>query len=258
MNKIDITENDYQLIEAFFDCTLTKEELTAFEQRMKTDNIFSKQVDLYEYAKNKVFALYYPQQEVSRNAFRKKLAVLKKRGHFNRQKKLAIKLLSMAASIVLVLFIGIGQFGGDYTPEERFAVVLDYADKINTDEIGNRNRTANSKEIRNPEQILAAFEAKDYSELERLFDGIPDAKLIDVVLLIKGNTLLHLGNGEDAIPYFEEVIEEKGTLTETALWNLVAVYLKIDEAKAVPYLNQIITENFKSKEEAEKVLKGLK
>ena len=99
MNKTNITENDYQLIEAFFDCTLSQEELTAFEQRMKTDTIFSKQVDLYEYAKNKVVALYYPQQEVSRNDFRKKLTALKKVNHFNNQKKLAIKLLAIAASI---------------------------------------------------------------------------------------------------------------------------------------------------------------
>lgn len=257
MRNFNITENDYQLIEDFFDRNLDEVDLIYFENRLKEDPDFARQVDLYEYAQEKILALYEPAQKSNENEFKARLNHLKEKEQSPFQKKMVFTILGVAATIALLFFVNLPFLNSTISTETSIAQADFRGLQVNTDEmLTNSSRATEEGGQDEPYQgLLEAFKTKEYSTVLQIANQLEESD-IEAVQLIIGIAYRKEGQIAQAVAYLEKVKGQR----DIALWNLVTLYLEqnpIDKENARKYLKILIEEGFNSREEAERILDNL-
>jgi len=105
-------KDDLQLIERFFERELTEDELAYFKERLDADTNFAEQVARFDYARQEVEAIYYPDEEKNFKQKWKKVLQTPQRQTIKR-KSIPYYLMRVAAVLIFVIgLIGIGRYIG--------------------------------------------------------------------------------------------------------------------------------------------------
>ncbi len=262
---MNMNNQNFSLIERFFEGELDHQELSAFESKLKQDASFSKSVELYEYALQTSIKLYQP-EEKDHKVVRQRWQQLRDKQKSEQAPRFSLRYISGIAAIFMILAIAgwlLLKTGGSINQQDRIVMVEDLAKStINLDAVKSQLRTSNGENEINAAKIYVnAFEQKEYQKVIALtkdFAAIDDNH--NNAILLRALAFKNLAQFDKALPLFKEIIQNKKGQIDVALWNIVAISLNQDTkdlAQAKQALQQIIDEQYPSAQEAKKVLDSL-
>jgi len=268
INKFD--NQEYSVIERFFEGELNETELEAFEKKLYNNQDFAKSVELYEYAYQTSVKLYVPETN-DHAATKQRWQTL--HDHYQTDAKTVSlfpfqKLWKVAA---VVLFTSVAAWfvlkNQPTTMNQGDARVLAQEmaqSTVNLDAAKSQLRSTNTNEIANKdEEIVDAYEQNKYEQVVTLTNDKNtnlDAVENQHVILLRALALKKLGKNDKALQLFESMVVAKNGQIDVALWNIVAICLSkqtANTAKAKTALERIIEEKFPTKDEAQQILKSL-
>ena len=241
-------EKDIDLIDRFFERDLNEEELALFSTRLEKDPSFETQLAKYEFALQTASSIYSPEKEANQQQLREQWTAQKNKistakiSRFSRK-----KFLSIAASLLFILATSWWFYQSNFPKNSdvltALAVQTQKMENFDIAERGNPNAI----------ETLLAYENGAYDKVLVLTKAI---ELNDMEgQLLRGRALVNLKRFEEGIPHFEKVLQQQYIKQDEALWNLALVYYKlgnIEQSKF--YLQQIINDNFGTKQNAKKIL----
>lgn len=245
----NISDKDYHFIERFFEMELTEAELLAFNQRLKTDTFFEKQVAQYEFALRTVTQIYMPEQAT----LKKELSQhwqnpSNKIRQLNSKKSIWKRGAAIAASLLLLLGIGWLMQSTDRSQDVN-QLLAQKTDKLESFNQENRGDTLSF-------ETLLAYKKEAYQSVIAMTDNAKnlsfEKKLLRARAFIKTQQY-HL-----AIPILKSLYQEKSAKQDEIIWNLVYAHFAIGELPmAKVYLEQINSGKFgkHNQTEANKILK---
>lgn len=234
------------LIEKHIQNRLTSEEKLVFNELLKNNEAFKKEVALYANIKKVVT------YEEDAN-FRNLISNLENKSN-NATKKRSYTKWLVAASIALLL--GLTYFmntNNKATDNELFTSYFEpYRNVVHP--IVRSNEQQDKKAM-----AFIAYEKGDYKTAITLFTQLYSATKEPHYLFYKANALLKLEKANEAIPLLLEHLKTKDTLTEKTNWYLALAYLKIeDRTNAKKILEEVIANGKYKTKEAIELLKKIK
>ncbi|MEE9363492.1 MAG: CDC27 family protein [Cellulophaga sp.] len=236
-----------KLLEKYIQNRLTSEEKLVFNELLKNDEDFRREVLLHTDIKK---AVTY-EDDIK---FKGLVSNLENKSK-NRDLKRSYGKWLIAASIALLL--GLSYFiniNNKVTGNELFAsYFVPYRNVIAPLERG-------SETIQQSEQFLAfmAYEKGEYKNAIALFTKLYTTTKEPYYLFYKANALLKLERANEAIPLLLKHLKTKDTLTDRTNWYLALAYLKIKEnQKAKEILNVVISKGAYKNKEAKLLLKKI-
>ncbi len=238
-------EQHAALIEKYIHNRLTSKEELGFNELLKNNEAFKKEVALHTNIKKVVTY----EDDLS---FRKLISDLEKKSKGATQKRSYTKWL-VAASIALLL--GLTYFintNNKATGNELFAsYFVPYRNVVHP--IVRSNEQQDIKAM-----AFIAYERGEYKKAITLFTNLYITTEEPYYLFYKANALLKLEKADEAIPLLLKHLKTKDTLTDKTNWYLALAYLKIeDDQKAKKLLNVIITKELYKTKEAQQLLKEI-
>jgi TolA-binding protein len=226
---MNYSTNDIELIERYFDNTLTDQESAHIADRLKSDQEFKKLFDTEKLLVN----------TIRFNAATHDLQYLKQlegslkqsnRNHFATH----WYYYAAAASITLFLIIRVFLPFSKETPAELYA---DYFSPYpNIFEPTVRGQAESNKRT----EAFQAYEQGDYEKAARMFKALLSEKQESAILFLLGNSNLMLGRIEEAKQNFDDVIKNFDDMDLQAKWFLSLSYLKNGEKKeAIDLLKEL-------------------
>ena len=244
-----MSEIDYNLIERFFERELTAEELSQFNQRLEKDTSFESQVTKYEFALQTSTDIYMPEAKIQKQQLRKRWKQQQEKLKSNTKQHLGKRLLAIAASILMLIAASWYFFS---TPSQSIGTSILLARQTQVMENFDIAERGNAQSL----EVLQAYENGHYDKVISMTTQIGSFNVDEQ--LLRGRAFIKLGNFKKGILSFEKVISQQHIKQDEALWNLALIYFQLGKfEKSKSYLQQIITDNFKTKEKAKVILEQM-
>ncbi len=211
-------ENRRNQVDRYVNGSMSAEEVDVFEQRMRENVALAEEVHLHR----DVLAgmNHYFNLDLKKKLQEEEERLKKKPINF-------YKWVGIAASIILVAVVAYFLlFTGQTNPQQLYAQYYQpYPNIVNPTQ-----RSDNSTE----NQGLRAYEAGKYDEALQVFNRqMAEGEEEAYQLFYAGIASLHTGNEDDAVSYFQEVIDwQDPTFTNPAQWYLALTHLKTGETQA--------------------------
>lgn len=234
-----------ELIEKYFEKSLTSEEQIIFEDKLKNDSEFKTELEFYSELKNAVIIS-------ERQSIKKQI----KRYESTKNEQNTVfylrKLLPYAASIAVVIAL----------------FMIYYINQINTNEIytsnfepypnielsNSRSNTKSSLE----NDAFIAYDLENYELAQSLFSKLLETKSNDYLHFYNGMCAMKLESFEIALAELKMINESNVKYFEKAIWYKALIYLKKNNKKEAKQLLQNLITNYTFKSlEAKKILKQL-
>lgn len=233
------------LIEKYLRNSLTAEEKLLFNDLLKNNEEFKKEVALQTDIKKVVT------YEDDAN-FRRLVSNLESEAKSTTQKRSYSKWLVAASLMVLfglTLFMNTNQKASS---EELFtSYFVPYRNVVHPIVRG-------EEQLDKKATAFIAYEKGNYKKAITLFTNLYDTTKEPYYLFYKANALLKLEKANEAIPLLLEHLKTKDTLTQKTNWYLALAYLKVEKDLEVKeFLNLIINEGSYKNKEAVELLKKL-
>ena len=244
-------EKDYILFETYLAGDLTQDELTSFNERLKTDTQFKKDFEIY-----KDITLNLEHQITNEREafdFKANLDVISSQ-HFNaiHDEEIYIKPNSksnfykyaVAASVLILLgFFVFNQIGGP-----------DYEDSNNFDSISLQERSNNTILSKAEE----SFNSQNYDEAIVAFNTILESDASNSeIQLYKGIALVETNKFNEADTLLNELSNGNSAYKNKAKWILALSYLKQEQTEACIKTLKTIPKNAEDYELAQKLMNKL-
>jgi len=237
-------DNNY-LIEKHIQNNLSSDEKLVFDDLLKNDIDFKKEVDFHSNLKKSI-------KHDDATTFRNFISDLENNANQKATRKPFYKWFA-AASIIVVL--GLSYF---LIPKQAvstntlFASYFEPYRNVVTPIVRGENMQ--------DEKTLAfiAYEKGEYQTAIILFSKLYSSTKEPYYLFYKANALLKLERAKEAIPLLLDHLKTNDTLTKKTNWYLALAYLKIkDKMKAKELLKKVITTNAYHNKEAKELLKKI-
>ncbi len=267
-NTID---QDLNLIERYFESTLSLAELDLVSKRLENDPVFKERLERYEQIHINVNNLLSDvsekeemkanwkamlqqekrkQEEKARQEAQSKPEAKVRSGNFRKY------LLAAASVALLVLAFGIWQFG--FTKNDATEMATHYWNQ--TDKIkphGERSGGEADQFLGLLNEAGTAYQEQNFQKAYDLLEKIPeDYEMYHRAMILQGKSLFQEGKIREAIGKFDVVLDRRGKGgREQALWFQALAYLKLDEGKqAEENLKIIVAEKYPLARKAKEVL----
>lgn len=237
--------NNNYLIEKYIQNSLSSDEKLAFDELLKNDIDFKKEVDFHSNLKMVV-------KHEDNSNFKSFISDLESNTTQKVTRKPFYKWFA-AASIIFVL--GFSYF---FFPKQEVSTNTLFASYFEP----YRNVVAPivRGDNQQDEKTLAfiAYEKGEYKTAVILFSKLYLSTKEPYYLFYKANALLKLEKAKEAIPLLLDHLKTKDTLTQKTNWYLALAYLKIkDKMKAKELLKKVIATNAYHNKEAKELLKKI-
>lgn len=206
------TPDFFELLEDYLNGKLSKEEKKAFEKRLNADPNLKKELEKHK-------LLHEVIADFDTIDFRKKIQEIEKDVSFKQNKKRNKWLLPIAAS--LVILIGIGMIWTIYEPSED-NLFDEYYSPYPVEDI----RRGSQGQI--PHQVLNDYLSKKYDEI------ISDFELLvrkypknDSIKMYLGTSYLEENRTQEALSVFKTI--DDNAYKEHALWYISLCYLNLED-----------------------------
>ena len=237
--------NHEVLIEKYFQNKLSKKELVAFSDLMKTDASFR---DAVEFQSDLKRSIEHSEDE----RFRKFVAELEeKQPHNDRPSRIKYWLVAAGAAILLGISFFLSQSSHQNSRDLYAAYFKPYRNVIVPVERGNVKNNLQ-------DDAFYAYENADYRVSDSLFVQLYDQTKAPYLLFYRAISLMELGRPEAAIPLLEQHLETDDTLTDKTHWYLALAYLESGNTqKARFHLQKQIAQGSFNVTESKKLLQQL-
>ncbi len=218
--------NSQELIENYILGTLSTEETKTFNELLKNDVSFKKEV---EFHKNLQKVAEFEDDA----AFKKQLQQFE--NEFQPKKSNYTKWLA-AASVAILIGVGSMFYFQTTSNQELFAENFEpyrnIIQPIVRGEVSDNIKT----------HAFTAYEKGDYKQAITLFSEMQKTETETYYSFYKANSYLALDNAVEAIPLFVNYIAIKGEFSEKAYWYLALAYLKEESSSEAKQILRKITE----------------
>ncbi len=239
-----------QLLYQYFSNSLTPEQEEQFNALLSSDEAFKEQFD-FELSLQKV--IQNKQGQDLKNKLKGFEADIK-----NNSKpvfKLNYRKWAMAASIVFIVGLGWLTFNNGFGTNYDDLYDSNFEQYPNT--VFSITR-GGEKDDSLERRAFVAYETNDNVLAIQLLTELNSKEEALYVDFYLGHAYLNNGNSQKAIPYFENVINDKGEFASEAMWYTALAYLKLkEEEKAKLFLKNAIENGGYKKAEAEVLLKKI-
>ncbi|MEW4923457.1 hypothetical protein [Algibacter sp. 2305UL17-15] len=245
-------DQNYILFEAYLSDELSKDEIIAFETRLKTESEFHQAFETYKELSS--FLEHKFENEAASHAFQKNLNKISE-AHFNKVEETVgskgttktytlMKYLVAACVVVLFGIFSLNQFSsptyGDYADYNQISLTV---------------RGANSKLLQTAEN---AFNTKDFAKAEEAFSRlIAEDETNSELKLYSAISNIELNNFETADGLLEDLRRGNSAFKHKATWYLALSKLKQDNETACFEILKTIPEDAEDYEKAQKLIKKL-
>jgi len=234
-----------QLIEKYFQGTLSKEEALEFNSLYDNNDQFKAEVQWQKKLANAI-------AQTEKETFKSKLEEFEQETNISETKPNK-RLWLVAASIIILLTIGgFWMFKPPLSQnlaQQNFNVYPNTAYPIVRGDMKNDIKSS----------AFIAYETENYSKAIALFT---EANKIENKLYYKfyiANAQMAQNNYEEAIPYLLEVVGSNEAYTQESTWYLALAYLQTGDTQAAKsLLTQIVRKKWYNAERASEILKKLK
>lgn len=242
--------NNIDLIEKYFENSLTPKEQISFNELLETNEEFKKEL-LFQKDLKKAIAINQNEDLKSDLQQFEKEFKEKKKNKFSFGKWL------IAASIALLLGFGIWFVKDSYFPTNKQIYAQNFEPYRNIVQPIVRGESSKTIEY----SAFAAYENKEYHKAINLFNSVPNPNK-PYIQFYKAMCLLSLNKMDDAIQVLLPVaVAENTNFAEMANWYLALAYLKTGNTDNALSQFSIVanhpTNSFK-KEEAKKIIETIK
>lgn len=210
-----------ELINGYFEGSLSEGQLTEFEGLLKTDAEFK---SAFEFEKELQLGL----KKYDRKEIKELFSSLNKTEEKSEGKVISMRPWLVAASIALIVGLGSWLFifnSPDLNTAQLYAANFTaYDNVIHPIERGNQIDDLKTK-------AFTAYENGEYLEALELFEELHTKQKDSYIDFYSAMVLMQLNKQEDAIPLLKRYIEKEGELKDRASWYLALAYLKLDNIK---------------------------
>ncbi|CAL2088999.1 tetratricopeptide repeat protein [Tenacibaculum sp. 190524A05c] len=221
----------FSLIEKYFEGTLSVSEQEEFDKFLDTDVEFKKEFEFQKDVQNAI-------RKNTKLDLKEELKALEKESFPRKDKKKYSQYLKIAASVVVLLSVGIhfllnsNTVNSEAIYEEHFAPFENVVRPIV------RGEESEDKEFK----AFLSYEQQAYKKALVLFDELYSKSKKTHLLLYKANCLLQLNNTEQAIESLEDYLKTENAYADKAHWYLGLSNLKLGNTEKAK-------ENFKQLQE---------
>ena len=227
-----------ELINGYFEKTLSERQLKEVEQLRQTDPVFQSDFELQ-------LELQRALKKQERSEIKEMFSQL---GDEQKTKPKVFRLNPWLAAASIALLIGIASWflflnSGEINTKELYAShFVPYENVVMPIERGEEIKDLKAS-------AFAAYENEEYSNALKLFEKLQTIEKDAYIDFYSAMVLMQLNRVEEAIPLLEGYIEKEGKLKDRATWYLALAYLKINNVGASKKeLNKLILSgSFKSK-----------
>ncbi|MFK7814517.1 MAG: hypothetical protein AB8B59_18620 [Maribacter sp.] len=237
-----------ELINGYFENSLSPDQLTEFEQLLKKDSEFSSEVDFQKelrvsLKKNERQEIKQMFSESNTDASKTEIKVF--------------RLRPWLAAASIALLIGLGSWmlffnNPEVNTDQLYASnFAPYDNVVHPIERGSEIEDLKTK-------MFAAYEAQDYELWLALSSQMTTTQKDDYIDFYSAIVYMELDNHEKAIPLLSSYINDNGELDDRATWYLALSHLKLGEIEKSKEALKILVEmeSFKKKD-AENLLENL-
>lgn len=208
-----------ELINGYFEGSLSEGQLTEFEKLLKTDAEFN---SAFEFEKELQLAL----KKEARKEIKELFSSLNEREGKSKGKVISMQPWLAAASIALV--VGLGSWllffnSPDLNTNQLYAANFSpYENVVHPIERGNQLEDLLSR-------AFTAYEDEKYNEALQLFKELNVKQNDGYIDFYKAIVLMQLNRHEESIPLLQHYIQNNRELKDRAHWYLALSYLKLDD-----------------------------
>lgn len=247
-----MNNQDYILFESYLSKGLSKDEVSAFDSRLKTDLEFAKAFNSYKELTS--FLEHKFENEDASNTFKKNLKTISE-NHFNEDKTVAevksagktFQFYKYAIAACVVVLFGIFTFNQFSNPS--------YSDFSNYDAVSLTVRGDNDELLKTAEN---AFNTKDFAKAEEAFkqlivkdDSNAELKLYSAIANIE------LNNFASAEALLTDIKNGNSVFKNKAIWFLALSKLKQDDEAGCIIILKMIPEDAENYKQAQKLIDKL-
>ncbi|HET8809474.1 MAG TPA: hypothetical protein VFM65_04330 [Flavobacteriaceae bacterium] len=233
-----------ELIQAFVEKKLGKEEKSEFDRLFETDPEFRKEVAFHKDLKTAFSTMERERLKTKLQQFESELKAPK-------QKTYAVWL---AAACILVI-VGVGLmtfFNKNSAPSQLYADYFEpYKNVVAPITRGETNETTKKA-------TFVAYEKKEYEKAAKGFRALFENTEESYYLLYQANALMANNQIKEAVPLLEKHLAFDDKFADKSRWYLALAYLKTKEVEKVEkLLRKIVEENAYKTKEAKEILAQL-
>lgn len=208
-----------ELINGYFESSLSEGQLTEFEELLKTDTEFN---SAFELEKELQLAL----KKGERKEIKELFSSLNETEEKSNSKVISMRPWFVAASIALIVGLGSWLFffnNPDLNTNQLYAAnFTPYENVVHPIERGNQLEDLLSR-------AFTAYEDEKYGEALQLFKELNVKQNDAYIDFYEAIVLMQLNKHQEAIPLLKNYIQNNGELKDRAHWYLALTYLKLDD-----------------------------
>lgn len=225
-----LTDKDIEIIESYFNRTLSEENTQVFEQRLKTDSAFRKAVNEYQ----ATAAVLNTVCEREQKAFLKNVeATMPPVGIPIR--RLDFRWWAVAAVGLVLVTVGIWFWGGDTEGVKLKSLAANYFEPYPALGINRGNET---KDIKS--EALSAYAVNDFKKAIPLLQKAFETEKDTMLLFYRGIAFIGRGQPSNAEVNLKDLLNSEIVPHELVQWYLALTYIELNEKeKALPLLQQV-------------------
>ena len=241
-------EKDIELIEKYFDEELSEVDAATFERRLSTDDGFRTLVEQEKYL---IGAIRMQGLTDELGQLKRMEATLKDPSlHFlqTSNRRWYILAAAVVSLIIIARFALMPPITTEALYEDHFRPYPNIFEPQLRGEAHTDKRT----------EAFKAYDKRDYEQAATLFRALLQSQPDPGALLLLGNSNLMIGNTDEAIANFSQLVNEPSELSVQAKWFLSLAYLKKeDTARALPLLKDLAATDVSYASKAREILKDL-
>ncbi|WP_417873822.1 tetratricopeptide repeat protein [Xanthomarina gelatinilytica] len=234
-----------ELLEKYFENTLSTEEQLLFDERLQNDKKFKEAFEFHAELKN---AVTISERQKIKSEIRS----------FEAQEKSTVKvfkfrkLLPYAAILVIAISTGLYFYAHQNTTDGLYAYHFEPYPNIETSIL----RSDGERSLEN--DAFTAYDLEDYKKASGLFSKLLEKDPKVYFRFYKAICLMQLENFDLALQQLDEIMPENSEYYEKAIWFRALTYLKLNETdKSKQLLNQLVSKYTFKNVEAKKLLSEL-
>jgi hypothetical protein len=241
-------EKDIELIEKYFDEELSEVDAATFERRLNTDDGFRTLVEQEKYLIG----------AIRMQGLTDELGQLKRMEATLKDPSLSFLQTSnrrwyiLAAAVVSLIIIARFALMPPVTTESLYQDHFRPYPNIFEPQLRGEARADKRTEA------FKAYDKRDYAQAATLFRALLQNQQDPGALLLLGNSNLMIGNTDEAIANFSQLVNEPSELSVQAKWFLSLAYLKKDDTtRALPLLKELAATDVSYAAKAREILKDM-
>lgn len=237
-----------ELIVKYVQGRLSKSDEREFDQLIKTDPAFKKEVEFHKNLKIVTEAEDDDQFRQLLTDFENEVSPEK-----IKTKNFPAKWLVAASIAVLLVLSYLFIFNQNLTPQELFTTSFEPYPNVVAPNI------RSSAEDNPKKDAFEAYEIADYEKAAQMFPMLYEETGDSYYLFYTANALIELNRAAEAIPLLQEHFKTKDRLSDKSHWYLAMAYLQTDDVQnAIIMLQKVVDGNEYDVEKAKDLLKSLK